>query len=263
LIWSVFHDFFVKDDGDGSVEYVYHNHDDVLSLQLFNVEALTEKEIKIRVNEILLNVSSELGMDFKLFSLNPQLLDEGDDACYTLQFKESNFEDIPALYLLNAISTDDARLSYLSYYHVMEYFFIRAQNMLFLNEFSSLDMTCINHNELRKVLQHYKSNNNERSMLKQVLSNAVDIPGLRGWVRATPQYSASKILSHSDLTMDDSKIINHISNKIYALRCSIAHAKGDSDEAIIIPIDNDSEIAHELPLIKHIAFDVISYWSRK
>ena len=57
LIWEVFYGYFVNENEDGSIDHVYSNHEKYLSIQLFNVEALSKEEIVARVDEILLHVS--------------------------------------------------------------------------------------------------------------------------------------------------------------------------------------------------------------
>ena len=78
--------------------------------------------------------------------------------------------------LSNANNTNDERFKFLSYYQVIEYFFVRAQNYYFLEELKSIDMNNVNHNELRKILANYKKVTNERETLKLVLKRAIDIP---------------------------------------------------------------------------------------
>ena len=59
------------------------------------------------------------------------------------------------------------------------------------------------------------------------------------------------------LSKSDDKIIGKLVERIYSFRCSIAHAKGDIDEYIAIPMLSDEDIINELPLVKYIAFEVL------
>lgn len=72
----------------------------------------------------------------------------------------------------------------MSYYQVIEYFFVRAQNYYFLEELKSIDMNNVNHNELRKILANYKKVTNEREALKLVLKRAIDIPKFKTWINS-------------------------------------------------------------------------------
>ena len=48
-----------------------------------------------------------------------------------------------------------------------------------------------------------------------------------------------------------------IRDRIYSMRCSIAHAKGDVDEYIAVPTVSDSEIGLEIKLIKYVAYEAL------
>ena len=72
-------------------------------------------------------------------------------------------------YLSNTNIVNDERFKFLSYYQVIEYFFVRAQNNFFLNELKKINLNKVNHNELRKALRNYKNKSNEKDALKLVL----------------------------------------------------------------------------------------------
>lgn len=152
LIWSAFYEYFFNENEDGTVNHAYPNQEQYLSIQLFNVENATQNELFMLVNEILLCISMEYDMDFKIFEVDPMFKKEGNSPIYEMNFTSTGYEQIPMLYLANAINSTDERLSYLSYYQVIEYFFVRSQNYYFLNELAKIDVQNVDHNELRKVL---------------------------------------------------------------------------------------------------------------
>ena len=84
------------------------------------------------INEILLKVSMEHDLDFSVAEMDAIYKLEGEAKLYGIQFHSLEFEYIPALYLINALHAKEARLAYLSYYQVLECFFVRAQNYFFL-----------------------------------------------------------------------------------------------------------------------------------
>ena len=49
---------------------------------------------------------------------------EGTAQHYTMQFHGPQFEHVPALYFSNAVCPKDVRMMYLSYYQVLENFFV-------------------------------------------------------------------------------------------------------------------------------------------
>lgn len=261
LIWLTFFEYFVNtNDYCGSVDHTYSNDEQILSIQLFDVENKTIDQLKSLVNEILLRVSLEYDMDFKVFKVNPFVKQMGDATAYKMQFTPTGFELVPMLYLNNAINSPDERLAYLSYYQVIEYFFVRAQNYYFLGKLSKIDTKNIDHNELRKVLTEYKKISSEREALKLVFLKSIDVIKFKNWINSNPEYNQIYCLSpklNIDISKDDKKIISHIVERVYSYRCSIAHAKGDVEEYIAIPSLSNQEINKELPLLKYLAFEVI------
>lgn len=266
LIWEVFYGYFVNENGDGSIDHVYSNHEKYLSIQLFNVEALSQEEIVARVNEILLHVSMVYDMDFKVFEVDSLIKCEGETPILRVEYTPTGFEEVPMFYLSNANNTNDERFKFLSYYQVIEYFFVRAQNYYFLEELKSIDMNNVNHNELRKILANYKKVTNERETLKLVLKRAIDIPKFKTWINSNSEHFDIYCRSQGykiDLSKEDKKIISNIVERVYGYRCSIAHAKGDVEEYIAIPNISRKIIAAEIPLVKYLAYEVIKNCSEK
>ncbi len=261
LIRMVFYEYFVNENEDGSIDHVYSNPEEYMSIQLINIENLNADELNTRVNEILLRVSMEYDMDFKVFEVNSLIKTEGTSPIYNMEYNPTGFEQIPMLYLSNAINVNDERLSYLSYYQVIEYFFVRAQNYFFLNQLNGIDVNNIDHNEFRKVLRKYKKINNEREALRLVLNKAVNISKLKAWISSNQDYFEKYCNSQDfkiDISKEDNKIISNLVERVYSYRCSIAHAKGDVEEYMAVPFLSREKITAELPLLRYLAFEVIS-----
>ena len=260
LMWSVFYDYFINIGKWGEITHTHTNHERYLSIQLFDIEFLSNDEICRMINEILLKVSMEHDLDFSVVEMDAIYKLEGEAKLYGIQFHSLEFEYIPALYLINALHAKEARLAYLSYYQVLEYFFVRAQNYFFLNEYGALSMPAVNHNELRKVLHKYKNILNERESLKLVLTRSLDISKFKSWIlqdknRVNKYCNSQK--NSIDITKSDEKIVGRLGERIYSMRCSIAHAKGDVDEYIAVPTVSDSEISLEIELIKYAAYEAL------
>ena len=120
LIWHVFFEYFINSNEYGEVVHTHSNHEKYLSIQLFDVENKTQFEIDHIINEILLRISVEHGLDFKLVELDINYKSEGEANTYDLQFHEVEYEYIPTLYFNNGVHSNDVRLSYLSFYQVIE-----------------------------------------------------------------------------------------------------------------------------------------------
>lgn len=267
LIWSTFYKYFIYEDCYGSIDSVYLDHEKYLSIQLFRVEGMSVEELSAMVTEILLRVSMEYDMDFKIFEVDSAFNKIGECSEHNMQFVSTGFEQIPMLYLSNAINSNDERLSYLSYYQVMEYFFVRCQNYFLLDELSRINVNNnVNHNELRKVLSKYKGKCNERSSLELVLTKAIDISEFRSWLSSHIEYQEIYCNTDAlklDISKPDKELISQLGKQVYSYRCSIAHAKGDVEEFIAIPLLSKNMIAKELPLLKYLAFKVIEKCSER
>lgn len=260
LMWATFYDYFINENEDGSIEHTHNNHELILSIQLFDIENKSLEQLTMLVNEFLLRISMEYNMNFKIYSIDSICKQIGEDRVYRIQHKPTGYEQVPMLYLNNAINAQDERLAYLSYYQVIEYFFVRTQNYYFLNELSQIDTQNVNHNELRKVLVNYKKVSSEREALRLVFIKSVDISKFKNWLTSDQKYQdiycSSEVLK-IDISKNDKKIISDLTERVYSYRCSIAHAKGDIEEYIAIPSLSNKKIANELPLLKYLAFAVI------
>lgn len=260
LMWSVFYDYFMYEGPDGCVEHAYSNHEAYMALQLFNVEGLTNEDIDTIVNELLLRVSLEYNLDFELVRLDPEYKAEGNDTIYNMQFNTLAYEKVPAFYLSTALHSKDVRLSYLSYYQVLEYFFVRAQNYNFLEEYNALASTPVNHSDLRKVLRNYHASTSEQNSLKLVLKRSVDISQLKEWLNEDASRHSKYCGEEKpglDICKSDHAIIARLAERIYSYRCAIAHAKGDADMFMAIPTIHDADVYKEIELIRYIAYEVL------
>lgn len=265
LMWSVFYDYFINENDDGSIDNAYSNHEQYLSIQLFDVENKTVEQLVALTNEILLRISIEYDMDFKIYRLSSIAKQKGENSIYNMYFTPVGYEQIPMLYFNNAINTQDERLAYLSYYQVIEYFFICAQNNFFLEELSKIDVKNVNHNELRKTLTKYKKVINERDTLKLIFSKSIDVTKFKNWINSNSDFQQIYCCSENltiDISKNDEKILSKLVERVYSYRCSIAHAKGDVEEYIAVPFIENQIIANELPLLRYLAFEVINYFSQ-
>ena len=261
LIWSVFYDYFIHETDAGNIEHAYGRHEEIMSIQLPNVAGLALVEIEQIVKEVLLKCSIELDLHFKIEYIDKKMSDLGIDNIYKLNVSNSEYESEPAMYFSNAIGSTDTRVRYLSYYQVLEYFFIRSQNINFLEKLDAgkiRDAGKIKHRELRLILKQYNNTLKESESLKLVLSRSLDIENLKRWIRSTPERetllcSQNGTIPTLDLSAIDEKIISKLAARIYYYRCAIAHAKGDIDEYIALPYQNDKTINSELPLIRYVA----------
>ena len=159
-------------------------------------------------------------------------------------------------------------MQYLSYYHVIEYFFIRAQNHKFIDtiQVGGYLTTPLKHNELHKALKKYAYSMKELDSLKLVINKTIDAQTLINWINQVPE-RATHLANNTNqsiilnVAMNSNELLSKLTNRIYYFRCSIAHAKGDTDEYMAMPEIGNSEISKEISLIRWVAENVIKQCS--
>lgn len=265
LIWLCLYEMFIKYDQFG-IEHTLPNHEEIMSLQLTDTWGLSEYEIRDIVNEVLFKCSTELNLNFKIYHIDPLITKEGVSGYYELKSNIEHYESIPIMYFNCAFAIEDVRMQYLSYYHVIEYFFIRAQNNKFIDTIRGYLTTPLKHNELHKVLKKYAYSMKELDSLNLVINKAIDVQTLIDWINRVPErvtYLANNTNKRIVLkvNMNNEELLTKLTNRIYYFRCSIAHAKGDTDEYIAMPEISNSEISKEISLIRWVAENVIKQCS--
>lgn len=259
LMWAVLFELFIK-EGLYSINHTLPQHESIMALQLYDVCGKTDEEIRMVVDEIIFKCSAELGMQFKIVHLDEKITEEGISGYYELPTQIGEYEHIPMMYFNNAFASNDIRMQYLSYYHVLEYFYVRAQNYELIDKMNASSVLSypIRHNDLRKVLNSYKNSTTEKESLKLVLKRTINIDDFKVWVKEVPErlsrITTSGVLEiNVCLTATDEKIVSKLANRIYFFRCSIAHAKGDIDEFVALPEVSSEEIKQELPIVRWVA----------
>lgn len=272
LIWSVFYPYFIVETNSGSIYHTLTNHEEFITLQLWNVENKSESEIIEYINNILFKLAIEKGLNLKRAQPAELWKNRGVAGVYGIQVNGKKLEAIPLAYMNYAITCENPRMAFLHFYQVLEYFFVRAQNEKLVADlrYSGVITTPpIDDSLLRQVLKSYMNSVKEVESLKLVLQKVIDIQELKNYINSTQeklnQYTTDITISNKiQIRLDaaDTKIINKLAERIYFFRCAIAHAKGDIDEYLALPDISDSVIHHELPLLKKIAYQALQVWGK-
>ena len=268
LIWSVFYEDFVvyKECGEGVSPVHMHDHQNYLTLQLWNIDEIEDCEIDGYVQEILYNCSVKLGLNFKQVGIDPLLKEEGEPNNFSLDFKYNSIENVPLLYYNSTLEDAGIRIRFLSYYQVIEYYYIRANNILLKKELDEIKTEDLK--KIRHAVKQYDKRSKENEAIKIVLSKAIDVEAFKSWINED-QYRLENFTNNReevfkdlniDLTKTDKEIISRLSKRIYSLRCSVVHSKADIEEIKYIPNVNDIDLVNEMPLIAYIAQRVIESW---
>lgn len=188
--------------------------------------------------------------------------------------------------------TLDTMLEFISYYHIMEYFFedVYKENLRknLKNILIQPDFSATNDEDLNKIIKLFGnkgsdcSPGNEKDGLKLVLKNYVKINNLvdklnvykydyidyykkydvsfaKGPKVDLMSYEASVNKKEEDEVKNT--IFNNIAKRIYATRNSIVHGKSNElrnkERSIYRHFKNEEELAKEIPLMKAIAEEII------
>lgn len=270
IIWSVFYDDFILESDHGSITHVL-DHEEYLTLQFWDDHIMGNEEIQEHIDDLLYACSVEKNLNFKVVSIPKKAKDRGIEGQYQIEYNPKSYEKIPMMYFKNGFQTQDYRLSFLSYYQVLEYFFIRAQNnnlIEMIMEDGTTDIKDISHYNLRNALRKYNNSTREKKSLKLVLSQIVVVSELKMWIN-THTHRVSTFTTNAlgeasivlDLSKSDDKIISRLAERIYYFRCGIAHAKGDTGEYIVIPNSNDFAIFKELEMMKYLSMKTLECYA--
>ncbi|MBR3970547.1 MAG: hypothetical protein IKJ87_05660 [Ruminococcus sp.] len=187
--------------------------------------------------------------------------------------------DVLEYYTMGMESIDPFTM-YISFYHVIEYYFDEVFKKHLTNEIknkiTSPDFSYKNENKLYDLAKYIKKHmnsdaesgkGNEFESLKYVLMEYVTIEDLKNKINDyklvdTDYYENTKVpfatskntkISWSDTT----GVVTNIATRIYETRNSLVHSKSDHAANQYKPYENKSELIKEIPLIKSVAELVI------
>lgn len=177
-----------------------------------------------------------------------------------------------------ALSSETASLKFLSYYHIMEYFFEKVYNEDLLKivkeKLISPGFSYKNDKEINNLINTIQkktkmrsdtSTFNEKEALKLVLKKYVSLDQLKDSLN---DYDSSLIESYKtkevsfshgdkiDFNSDEETVYKNISNRIYKTRNSIVHRK-EGDKPQYIPYKNEKQLLNEIPLMNILSEEVI------
>jgi len=177
-----------------------------------------------------------------------------------------------------ALSAESPMLQFLSFYHIIEYFFERIYNEEMVNiverEITSPHFSPKRDNDIKKLIKliskkikergdSYSFNEQEALML--TLYRYIKLDDLKDkldeydeklidYYKSTEvQFSKGNMV---DLNQDDLKVFNKLAYRIYKTRNAIVHSK-DGEKAKFTPFTDDKYLINEIPLLRFIAEDVI------
>lgn len=187
--------------------------------------------------------------------------------------------DLVSHYMM-AISTDSPALQYLSFYHIMEYFFERVYTEQLIqsikNEITKPDFSYTRDADISKLVKHISKNLkvreeefifNEQEALMLTLKKFIpDISKIREYISnynpdLLSHYKTNDVhFSKGDkVDFNDANIDNiypRLAARIYKSRNAIVHSK-ETMKPIYIPFKHDKDLFKEIPLVRFISEEII------
>ena len=167
-------------------------------------------------------------------------------------------------------------VQFISYYHVMEYFFEKVYNDDMIknlqDKISSPRFSIKREQDIKDIVRfvtkkvHDKNDRydiNELEALELVLKKYIDISELLGNIPDTAidyyknyevPFSKGDIVDFNDVT--NSKLYKKTAARIYKTRNSIIHSKS-GEKSVYSPFKDDDALEKEIPLLRYIAEEII------
>lgn len=191
-----------------------------------------------------------------------------------LTIPKSNYDDDMVGFYKVARSSIFPTQSFLSYYHVLEYNFLRvADEELHSKTKSIINSTTFNAsydnvNKLLSVLQKHERNLDETSMLKRVLTKYIDEEELITFISDLENKTSEKIFSKPkdeifgeriSIKLETGHAIGNTSKIIKHIRNSLVHSsdKYTREECVTPFSESESIVIKYIPVIKFLAEKVI------
>lgn len=180
-------------------------------------------------------------------------------------------------YYKKAMSSSDPYIQYISFYHILEYFYDETYYRYLVNDMRGKithpDFSYKSDEELIKLAKFAQNRlrqfgedgqGNELESLKYVLKEFVNIPDLKtkleelkgDWV----SYYSNHKVTFSDgpvLNFKDDQAMGSIAKRIYYTRNSLIHSKSGKKELTYHPYNHENLLKQEIPLIKKISEMII------
>ena len=261
----------------------YRSEKRIHTVTIQSEKKVTESKFESLLKSFIFQLSYNLGYVFVTpISFENPLIHNGIYS--SLRSDINNMEPPKRIYVNELINfyqqglvAESLYLKYLSFYHIIEYFFDRVlfsnlENQV-QNKLTNPGFSYKSEKDLRSLIkpitstvkyQQEEYSFDEKTSLKLVLEKYVEIESL---VKQLNDYDNTIIQFYKDnkvnfskgdcvdLTLvDKNQIFKKLAERIYKTRCSLVHSKGFSEQKFI-PFEN--ELTNEIPLIKKIAEQVI------
>jgi len=177
-----------------------------------------------------------------------------------------------------ALSSESPYIKYISFYHVIEYYYEEVFRKNIINairgKITSPLFSYKNDDNIYEIASFVKNRikyhdesgqGNEKDSLEYVLKEYVNIDDLQKRIvelnhKAVDFYNNTQVVfcnGHAIHWKNEQEVYKNISNRIYATRNSLIHSKSGRGRARYKPYDHEKILQKEIPLIRAIAELVI------
>tara|TARA_R100001198_G_C5224135_1_gene205315 strand:- start:57 stop:1289 length:1233 start_codon:yes stop_codon:yes gene_type:complete len=223
---------------------------------------------KLAVTE---NESWELRETVKAKGFHIPIPEDGEND-YTIP--KSNYEDDLVGFYKVAKSSIFPTQSFLSYYHVLEYNFLKVSDEELFNKTKSVinsttfNASYDNVNKLLSILQKHERNLDETSMLKRVLTKFIDEDEFIQFITEIENSAKDKIFSKPKepifgeripLSLEIGHALSNTAKIIKHIRNSLVHSsdKYTREECVIPFSESESIVIKYIPILRYLAEKVI------
>ncbi len=179
--------------------------------------------------------------------------------------------DIPVLrFYQRGVATDDAYIQFISFYHVLEFYFITVSDNILYERLRRIILDPIFRavpKHLDKIItatEEHKRANDETEMLKNVLGAYVDENEVIEFVGKYEEKEKVKIFTEKSecfgeelekITLKEGHTLSAISRRIKTIRNTLIHSSDryERKDRYLPGIEADRVLQREVPLLKFIA----------
>jgi hypothetical protein len=171
------------------------------------------------------------------------------------------------------MSAGDPVNQFLSFYHVLEYFFVTVADAQLYEKLSrrindpKFSTSSTNLDRIIQDTLTHKRETDETEMLKLVLGKYLDTTELIEFIRAYEEYLDERIYTKKrslfdetvEVVLDSGHVVSNIAKRVKIIRNALVHSSDRYDRKQIFVPTSDAEkmIRREVPLIQYIAEKVI------
>jgi hypothetical protein len=183
--------------------------------------------------------------------------------------------DIPALrFYQRGVATDDAYIQFISFYHVLEYYFISVSDDILYKKLSKIFVDPMfrpaprNFDKLILAVEDHKRTSDETEMLKNVLVAYCDDAEVIEFIHNYETREKEKIYTEKincfgeeldKMTLREGHIIGPIAKRIKVIRNTLVHSSDryERRERYLPSAEADRVLLREVPLLRFLAERVI------